>query len=67
MKIDGWRCKDHFPGELWATREASRGNVTVTADSDGLDIDEYGLGYEGGVGRYQIPANVLTWLMQAVR
>ena len=67
ITIDGWRCTENYPGEPWASREAVRGNVTVTADADGLDLDESWRGYEGGSGRYQVPANVLMWLTQAVR
>lgn len=65
--IDGWKCIELWPGETWCMRTAARGNVELQATADGLDLDESGLGYEGGIGRYSIPANVLMWLTQAVR
>lgn len=65
--ISGWKCIELWPGESWCMRTATRGNVELTADADGLSLDESGLGFEGGTGRYSIPANVLSWLAQAVR
>ena len=65
--IDGWVCKEHYPGTDWAMREAIRGKVSVEADADGIRIDEGGSGYSGYSGTYSIPANVFMWLAQAVR
>lgn len=65
--IDGWKCVHDFPGTDWSMRTASRGFVSVEADSDGIRLDESGMGYQGGIGSYSIPANVFMWLAQAVR
>jgi len=67
MLIDNWNCVELYPGQPWAMRQAWRGSVTVCVDSDGLSVREGSLGYEGGQGSYDIPANVLMWLVQAVR
>lgn len=48
-------------------RTASRGNVEIEASDSGIELRESGLGYQGGVGSYGVPANVFMWLAQAVR
>jgi hypothetical protein len=65
--IDGWECIELWPGEAWAMRTASRRDVELQADADGLDIEELCIGHSGASGRVGIPANVLMWLAQAVR
>ena len=65
--IDGWKCIELWPGESWCMRTATRGDVELTADADGLAIEESQFGYGGARGSYAIPANVLMWLAQAVR
>jgi len=67
MKIDGWECKELWPGEEWAMREASRKNVTVQANRDGLEIEESYSGFSGASGRVDIPANVIVWLAAGIR
>lgn len=67
MTVDGWECEELHPGQDWCMRTAKRGKVEVEADCDGLRIDEHSSGYLGCPGTYGIPANVATWLMQAVR
>jgi hypothetical protein len=67
MLIDGWTCVEHNPGHAWFTREALRGKVSVTADVDGLQVDESWSDYGGGSGRYSVPANVVMWLVAGVR
>lgn len=65
--IDGWTCKEFWPGTGYCMREAFRGKVSFTADADGLRVEEESLGYSGCSGSYGLPANVLMWLVQAVR
>lgn len=67
MMIGGWKCTDHHLGQPYHMREAVKGDITVTADEAGLEIDESYSGFSGASGRCWIPPNVLTWLMGAVR
>jgi hypothetical protein len=67
MLIDGWECTELHAGTEWAMREAKARNVTVTADASGLDIEERSIPYMGASGRVGIPADVLMWLIGAVR
>lgn len=65
--IDGWTCTEMFPGTDYCIREACRGKVSFTADPDGLQVEESSSGYSGYSGTYRLTANVLMWLVQAVR
>lgn len=67
MSIDGWDCDELYPQDPWRIRTARKGNVEWYADSDGLRVDEGGYGYLGASGTYGLPANVVMWLVQAVR
>jgi hypothetical protein len=68
MTIDGWDCAEYSAGTEWAMRTATSRWVEVNADSSGIEIREHSAGgYLGASGSSAIPANVLMWLMQAVR
>jgi hypothetical protein len=67
VTIDGWKCEEDFPGQDWAMRTAVSGRVSITASADGLELCERCLDYQGGVGSYSLPANVLLWLTAVVR
>lgn len=66
-EIDGWKCEEAYPGTDWAYRTAKRGSVEWCAGDDGLSVSESSHGWIGYTGSYALPANVIVWLMQAVR
>jgi hypothetical protein len=67
MLIDGWKCEELYPGTDWAMRTAKMGRNEIEADHDGIVVMESYSGYYGASGSVHIPANVITWLIQAVR